>query len=336
MRIGDYNEGMERIEPSKSEPGTVLVVGAGDIGQRLIALLAGHCPVVAVTRRHDQVPVLEALGARVLLADLDDPPSLARLAGVADAVIHLAPPPTQGEVDTRTLNVLRALTPCPISEGPSMVAQGSAGARQPGDGVPRLRRFVYVSTTGVYGDCGGAWVDETTPVAPQSDRARRRVDAERRLLEWGEARQIPVTVLRAPGIYAADRLPLERLRAGTPVLRTEDDVYTNHIHADDLARICAVALECTASGLFNACDDSQIRMGEYFDRVADAFGLARPPRVSRAEARTCIPAPLLSFMSESRRIANDRLKRELGIVLLYPTVDAGIAAAVRDRASRVG
>ncbi len=326
---------MKKIEPLNAGSGTVLVVGAGHIGQRLIALLAGHRPVVAVTRRHDQVPVLEALGARVLVADLDDPSSLLQLGAIADAVVHLAPPPSQGEVDTRTLNLLRALTPDPSLQGVAMVAQGPAAPGREAVGV-RLRRFVYVSTTGVYGDCGGARVDETTPVAPQSDRARRRVDAERRLLDWGETWQIPVAILRAPGIYAAERLPLERLRAGTPVLRLEDDVYTNHIHADDLASICAVAVDHTACGLFNACDDSQIRMGEYFDRVADAFGLARPPRITRAEAATRIPAPLLSFMSESRRIANDRLKRELGIVLTYPTVDAGIAAAVRDQTARGG
>ncbi len=326
---------MERIEPSSLGPGTVLVIGAGNIGQRLIALLAGHCPVVTVTRRHDQVPVLQRLGARVLLADLDKPDSLAGLAGIADALVHLAPPPGQGEVDTRTVNLLRALTSEPLLEGISMLAQGLARP-EPTAAEHRLRRLVYVSTTGVYGDCAGAHVDETTPVAPQSDRARRRVDAERRLLDWGEAQQVPVTILRAPGIYAADRLPIERLRAGTPVLRTEDDVYTNHIHADDLARICAAALRGSASGVFNACDDSDIRMGDYFDRVADAFGLARPPRVARAQARASIPAPLLSFMGESRRIANDRLKRELGIVLLYPTIDEGIAAAVRDRANRGG
>ncbi len=187
------------------------------------------------------------------------------------------------------------------------------------------RRVVYLGTSGVYGDCGGAYVDESRAVAPQSDRARRRADAESALAEWGSARGVEIVILRVPGIYAADRLPLERLRKGTPVLRAEDDGYTNHIHADDLAAICVRALERDApAGVYNASDDSELKMGDWFDLVADRHGLQRPPRIARADAERLIPPALLSFMRESRRLVNRRLKDALGIALRYPTVFEGV------------
>ena len=142
--------------------------------------------------------------------------------------------------------------------------------------------------------------------------------------QWGAARGVEVLVLRVPGIYAADRLPLEHLRMGTPVLRNEDDVHTSHIHAEDLAAIVTAALDRGASGPYNACDDSEIRMGDWFDLIADRVGLRRPPRVSRAEAQRLIPPAMLSFMSESRRLVNRRIKESLGVRLRYPTVHDGV------------
>jgi nucleoside-diphosphate-sugar epimerase len=245
-------------------------------------------------------------GVRLAVGDLDRPESLASFAGTADLVLHLAPPdesrsPADGDVRTR--NLIAALS----------------GARM----LPR--RFVYLSTSGVYGDCGGARVDESRAVNPQSARAARRVDAERAVLAWGESAGIETVILRVPGIYAADRLPVERLKRGTPVLRAVDDVYTNHVQADDLAAICARALERDApAGIYNAADDSELKMGDWFDLVADRCGLARPARVSRAEAERVIPPLLLSFMSESRRLVNRRIKDALGIRLKYPTVFEGV------------
>lgn len=189
------------------------------------------------------------------------------------------------------------------------------------------RRFVYLSTSGVYGDCSGERVDETRAPHPQTERARRRLDAEQAVCDWGAREGAETVILRVPGIYAADRLPLARLARSMPVLRREDDVYTNHIHADDLAAIVATALcAARASGTYNASDDSAIRMGDWLDLVADRSGLARPPRVSRAEAVRVVPADLLSFMSESRRLSNERLKSELGVRLRYPTVADGLAS----------
>jgi nucleoside-diphosphate-sugar epimerase len=267
---------------------TLLVAGYGDIARRAAPRLEGRFALAPLSRRHG--------------GDLDRPETLAKLPA-AHAVLHCAPPPAVGVADTRTAHLLAALAKARI--------------------LPA--RFVYVSTSGVYGDCGGARVDESRPVNPQTDRARRRVDAERRLARWCSERGVALVVLRAPGIYAADRLPLERLRAGTPVLRAEDDVHTNHIHAEDLAAIAVRALEDGApEGVYNASDDSDIRMGDWLDLVAARAGLARPPRIARAEAAGRIPAELLSFMSESRRLVNRRMKEVLGMRLQYPTVHDGV------------
>jgi nucleoside-diphosphate-sugar epimerase len=217
--------------------------------------------------------------------------------------LHCAPPPQTGECDTRTANLLAALERKRI--------------------LPT--RFVYISTSGVYGDCGGALVDESRAVNPQSARAKRRVHAEEQIALWCSRHGVALVVLRAPGIYAADRLPLDRLHAGTPALRAQDDVHTNHIHADDLAAICARALDDDApAGIYNASDDTQLMMGEWFDLVADRVGLPRPPRIPRSEASQRIPPALLSFMSESRRLDNRRLKSVLGVRLRYPTTREGL------------
>lgn len=289
--------------------GTLLIVGCGDVGARILPLVMPQYRVFALTRDHAQAKRLAACGVHPIVGDLDVPQSLAPLAGLAEKVIHLAPPPDAGESDPRTAHLLAAL---------GGRATGAMVARAP-------QRLVYISTSAVYGDCAGAWVDELRPVRPATDRGRRRVDAEARVLEWGSAQGVAVAVLRVPGIYAADRLPIERLRRGTPALRDEDDVYTNHIHADDLASIAARAIEQAPAGaIYNAADDSAIKMGAYFDLVADRAGLPRPDRISRAEAASRVSPALLSFMSESRRLINQRMKHELRVRLAYPTVYHGV------------
>jgi len=198
------------------------------------------------------------------------------------------------------------------------------------------QRVIYISTTGVYGDRGGAWVSESSRRAPQSDRARRRVDAEDRLRRFGKRNRVRVGILRAPGIYAADRLPRERLRRGEPVLRDDDDVHTNHIHADDLARLACLAIFRARPGrVYNAVDDTHMKMAEYFAFAADALGLPRPPRMSRDEVAARLSPMALSFMSESRRIGNERIRRELRVRLKYPTVREGFAAALDNSGGRV-
>ncbi|MFN5164989.1 MAG: NAD(P)H-binding protein [Pseudomonadota bacterium] len=269
-------------------------------------LLRGRWRLLALTSSPARVPELRAAGAVPLLGDLDRPDTLGRLAALADAVLLLAPPPGGGgATDPRTRALVRAL------------ARGG-----------RLRVLVYGSTTGVYGDAGGARFDEVRAVAPATDRARRRVDAEACLRRFGARAGVRVSILRIPGIYATDRPgghPRERLLRGMPVLAHADDVYTNHIHADDLAQACVAALlRGLPQRVVNACDDSELRMGEYFDLAADLCGLPRPRRVARAEAARELGPMTLSFMSESRRIDNRRLKRELRLRLRYPTVREGL------------
>lgn len=302
----------------------LLVVGAGDVAGRALAMAGGHYQATVLVRRAQRAAELTAAGRQVLTGDLDQPESLlAALSAMprCDLVLHCAPPPSSGTDDPRTANLLAALDT--VADRFQHVKSDLPQAR----GI-LPRRLVYVSTSGVYGDCQGALVDESRPVAPATARAQRRVAAEARLQVWAAARGAELVILRAPGIYAADRLPLERLRRGLPVLRDEDDVYTNHIHADDLAGACLRGLEPNAlPGVYNATDDSVLRMGEWMDRVADCFGLPRPARVSRAEAQTRIDPGMLSFMGESRRLVNARLKQEMGYLLRYPTVEQGLAAA---------
>jgi len=279
----------------------LLILGCGDVGMRLLPLVRARFRVFAVTSDPQRCAELRAAGAIPLVANLDQPATLARLAGLAQHVLHLAPPQSEGVLDRRTRHL------CAI--------------------LPEGARVVYVSTSGVYGDCGGALIDETRPVAPRNARARRRVDAERVLRDWARRRGGHLAILRVPGIYARDRLPLRRLHEGTPALLAAEDVYTNHIHADDLAGIAALALFRGLPGrIYHAVDDTHMKMADYFDTVADAFGLPRPPRVARAQLAASVSPMLLSFMSESRRMANGRLKAELGVRLRHPEVGPAVAA----------
>jgi nucleoside-diphosphate-sugar epimerase len=293
----------------------LLINGCGDVMRRTLPSLVPRWNVLALVRHRD--PQLAALGVTQIEGDLDRPDTLSRLAGIADAVIHSAPPPAQGSGDSRTRNLLAAL--------------------QRGKSLPR--QLVYISTSGIYGDCGGDRVDETRPAAAQSARAARRVDAERRLRRFGHqrGRRCRISILRAPGIYAGDRLPLERLHKGLPLMLHAEDSHTNHIHAEDLGRACIAALaRARPNRAYNISDDSTLAMGEWFDALADAFALPRAPRLPREEVCRAVPAMQWSFMSESRRLDNTRMKRELQLRLRYPTVRDGIAAAKLEMTSCSG
>ena len=304
--------------PARFRRQRVLIIGCGDVGLRVVRSLngpqggSGRPRVLALTSSPTRVPQLRGAGVMPLLGNLDDAATLARLAGVATRVLHLAPPPGEREVgprwwlDPRSTALARALRRRTLPQS-----------------------LVYASTSGVYGDCAGAWVPESRPVAPATPRAQRRVNAERAMRHLGRA-GVPVSILRVPGIYAPDReggTPEARLRRGTPVLAEPDDVYTNHIHADDLARACMLALwRARAQRIYNVADDSQLKMGDYFDFAADLYGLPRPPRVQRSTAQEQLPLSLLSFMGESRRLTTTRMARELRLRLRYPTVREGLQA----------
>ena len=277
---------------------SILIIGCGDIGLRVARQLSRSHRVFALTSQQNRFQELREVGAIPILGNLDHPESLWRLSGLAQTVIHLAPPQNSGNRDCRTRNLLRIL------------AQGSN----------IVRRFIYISTTGVYGNHQGGKVSEVTPISPQSERAQRRVDAERILRLWAPAHGVALTILRVPGIYAADRLPIERLQAKTPALLPEEDAYSNHIHSDDLARlVCAAVYHGKPQRIINACDGGETKMGDYFDEVADAFGLERPVRLPGSELQKIVSPMLWSFMRESRRVSNTRL-HELKTPLRYPSV----------------
>jgi len=276
----------------------ILIIGCGDIGLRVARRLTRSYRVFALTSSPNRFQELREVGATPILGNLDQSESLWRLSGLAQIVIHLAPPQNQGNRDCRTRNLIRIL-----AQAPDVV-----------------RRLIYISTTGVYGDHGGAEVSETTPVQPQSERAHRRVDAERTLRLWAPSHGVSLTILRVPGIYAADRLPLERLLSKTPALLPEEDAYSNHIHSDDLANlICAAVYHGKPQRVINTCDGGETKMGDYFDEVADAFGIERPPRMPASEVQKVVSPMLWSFMRESRRVTNTRLP-DLKTPLRYPSV----------------
>ncbi|RXZ43619.1 SDR family oxidoreductase [Crenobacter cavernae] len=283
---------------------TLLIAGVGDVARRALPALTRRWRVLALVRSPEAAHRARSFGAIPLPADLDDDASLERAAGLADAVLYTAPPPLSGATDPRMRKLLSALGK--------------------GESIPQ--RWVYISTTGVYGDAGGAWLHEASPCRAASPRALRRLDAETNLRAFAARHGASLTVLRAPGIYAEDRLPLERLKAGTPCLETGDDSWSNHIHADDLAAICVAALERQGGiRVYNACDDQPTAMGDWFDALADAYDLPRPARLPRDAVRQTVSPALWSFLAESRRLSNARLRRELKVELAWPSVHCWLA-----------
>ncbi len=304
----------------------ILIVGCGDVGLRAARLLRGRARVYGLLRNPDRAAALREAGVVPVRGDLDDAATLRRLTALADAVLHFAPPPVAGDADPRTRRLIASLGRRSLARGASSADLARQAHPQGGMGV-LPRRVVYISTSGVYGDCGGAWVAETRPIRPHNARAQRRADAERRLRRWAGRTGRRLAILRAPGIYAQDRMPAARVRQGLPALLPEEDIHTNHIHAEDLARLAIVALfRGRPNRLYNAVDDSALKMGDWFDVVADHLGLPRPPRLTRDAVLAAVTPAMRSFLSESRRLVNRRIKRELRFRLLYPTVREGLAA----------
>ena len=309
--------------PTRFRKPRLLIVGCGDVGQRVASILNAYkstqaqpLRVLALTSSAERILPFRDQGIVPLLGNLDDKASFQRLAGLATHVLHLAPPPSEGWADPRTLALTRTLR---RRSAPSA--------------------FIYGSTSGVYGDLAGGKARETLPTAARTPRAVRRVSAEQTVRFLGRSsinsNFIRTSILRIPGIYAPNRTggtPKDRLLKGTPVLVAKDDVYTNHIHADDLARACLAALwRSKAQRVYNVNDDSRMKMGDYFDFAADLYNLPRPPRVPRSTAQDQLPLMLLSFMSESRQMDNTRMKQELRLKLRYPTVKTGLAESAQPR-----
>jgi nucleoside-diphosphate-sugar epimerase len=285
----------------------VLIVGCGYVGRRMARQLIaeGHA-VTGLVRSTESAAALATAGATVVQADLDAPGPLPPLPCGAAEVYYFAPPPGEGEDDPRLRRVLTAFS------------------------VALPRRIVYISTSGVYGDCAGEWVDESHPLNPTTPRARRRAAAETALHGWSRQTGVPIVILRVPGIYGPGKLPLERLRKGLPLLREADSPFTNRIHVDDLIAVCRAAMQRGTPGTaYNVSDGQPSNMTDYFNRIADRTGLPRPPVVGRADIDALSPG-MRAFMEESKRLVNRRMREELGVTLRYPTLEAGLEACLAE------
>jgi nucleoside-diphosphate-sugar epimerase len=295
---------VQQIPPSR---GPIFIVGCGDIGRRVASLemAAGHA-VTALARSDSAAAILARNNIGILRGDLDRPESLTSLPPDPATLYYFAPPPPAGTDDPRLRSLLAAFKPGTLP-----------------------KRLVYISTSGVYGDCAGAWINEDWPLDPKSDRGQRRWAAERMLREWSERHGAPIVILRAPGIYGPGRLPVERIRRGVPVLNERESPWSNRIHADDLAAACCAAARHGKPGqAYNVSDGHPTTMTDYFWRIADLYGLLRPPAIGLAEARRVLSPNLLSFLEESRRLDNRRMVEELGVNLRYPDLDSGLKACL--------
>lgn len=284
----------------------IFIAGCGDIGLRIAALwIRRGAKIAALARSDERAAEFAAKGIVAARGDLDAPATL-NPPDPGSLVYYFAPPPAHGVADNRMRNFLGTL-----------------------DAAHRPMRVVYISTSGVYGDVHGAWVTEESPVNPSTDRSRRRLDAERALQAWAATQQVSVVILRVPGIYGPGRLPIDVVKSGRPILRESESLYTNRIHADDLADICVIAgEERSPPGTYNVSDGQPGTMTQYFKAVADLIGVPHPPEISLDEARRVLSAEMMSYLTESRRIDNRKMLRELGVKLRYPDLGAGLRACV--------
>jgi len=292
------------MKPGLDSTSPALIVGCGDIGLRVARhLLMRGIAVHGQVRRTATAQALDQAGVTPVIADLDAPASLA--AAAYELVFWFAPPPATGDTDPRIRAWLTKNSP---------------------------KRIVYISTSGVYGDCGNRWIDETEPLKPQTPRGRRRVDAEAALADHGERRGTETVILRVPGIYGPGRLPIERLRQGLPVIADDESPTTNRIHADDLARVAIAAAECGRPGeAYNVSDGTPTTMSDYFRRCAALLGLPEPRCVGMAEARRTFTPAMLSFLEESKRLLNSKMRDELGVTPRYPDLASGLPSCLPAR-----
>jgi nucleoside-diphosphate-sugar epimerase len=289
---------------------SAFIAGCGYVGCRVARslLMDGHA-VTVLARSEESITLLRVQGLQVAPGDLDRPASLAALSVSGALVYYFVPPPAAGTSDPRMGNFLQAIT---TTTPPA--------------------RIVLISTSGVYGDCQGAWVTESRPPRPDADRAHRRLDAEQQLVAWGETHGVPVVILRVPGIYGPGRLPEKRLRAGEPVLREQESPWSNRVHIVDLVRACIAAGERgRPNAVYNISDGHPTTMTDYFNRVADALGLARPPQILLTQARAKLSEGMQSYLAESKRLDNRRMREELGVEPRYPDLTQGLAACLADK-----
>ncbi len=282
---------------------SMLIIGCGDIGERVVRLCQEKKVRVAGLVRSDaSVARLRAAGIEPVQVDLACVTKLDALPSAAATLLYLAPPPSEGETDPLIRQFLAAIAT---------------------DALPE--KLVLLSTTAVYGDCQGEWISETHSVNPQTARGRRRLDAEQAVRDWSTKTGVPMVILRVGGIYGPGRLPIARIEKGLPILKEAESPFTNRIHQDDLAQICIAAAERGKAGeVYNVSDGQPSTMSRYFKDIAQAHGLPMPPEVSLEEAQKVMSAGMLSYLSESRRLDNRKMVKALRVVLEYPDLGAGL------------
>lgn len=288
------------------------IIGCGYIGKRIAQRLQRlNQTVKCYVASQASQDACTALGLEVQRFNLDEPgfglPESSQQDFASSVLMYLVPPPRSGRVDTRMVHFIDYLQACENNTG------------QP------VQKIVLISTTGIYGDCAGEWIDESRPPNPQADRAYRRLDAETQLQTYCAQHDIDCIILRVPGIYAMDKLPLKRITSGEPIVRAEDSGYTNRIHADDLAAFCVEAMtEPVAAGIYNCCDGNPSTMNDYFLRVAEVMNLPAPPQISLQQAQAELSPGMLSYLAESKRISNEKLRRNFKTEFQYPDLKAGL------------
>ena len=281
----------------------ICIVGCGYIGQLLaIKLKNKNLNTLAYVRTDASLSICEQQGITVRQIDLDSFPCDVTVKN--KNVIYLVPPQPKGDADLRIKNFLDSIK----SEVPD--------------------KIVLISTTGVYGDCAGQWVDENTPLKPSVARAKRRADAERQLVSFCKSYNIPWVVLRVPGIYGPGKLPVKRISSGEAIVREQDSPYSNRIHAHDLVRICIEALMSeNIEGVYNCSDGHPTTMYDYFIKVADALQLKHPPTISLQQAQAELSSGMLSYMAESRRISNKKMLNDFDLKIQYPDLESGLKSS---------
>lgn len=285
----------------------IFIVGCGDVGLRVAERWKKQGVMLsALARSSESAACLFQQGITPITGDLDAAETLQNLPLSGAWIYYFAPPPLSGVVDSRMqafISTLQSAKTAPLG-------------------------VVYISTSGVYGDCQGAWVDEDAALAPVTDRSKRRLDAEQQLRSWGRASGVAVIVLRVGGIYGPDRLPIKRLQRQEPVLEPHQSPYSNRIHIDDLVTVLLAAIEKgQADRVYNTCDDSPSTMSDYFFAVADSVGLVHPSTVDMQQAVSVMSPAMLSYLTESRRMVNRRLYDELGVTLAYPDLASGLKSS---------
>lgn len=289
--------------------GSIIIVGNGYVGSRVAKIWSQTNPVTIVSRSDTNIP-----------ADLDwsfaqrdlDTNSADSLPNTADSILYyFVPPPRQGIHDPHIQNLLQSIDPAQLP-----------------------KKLIFISTTGVYGDNHGDWVTEQTPPAPQFPRAHRRLHGETTLQYWAVAHGISWTILRLPAIYGPGKIPLEAVKSARPVICREHSPWVNRIYIDDLVSFCVAAgKKSEVEGIFNISDGNPALMTDYFFKIADVFGYARPPAITLNQAREEFSEGMLSYLLESRRIKADAAIKAFAVSLQYPDLDAGLAACSLDQSA---